>query len=47
MRTRPTQEPGDGDGFILRPGCIGTDASGELPDGVRDRWVELDDIELY
>jgi hypothetical protein len=35
-------------GFSFRPGCIGTDATGQLADGARDRgWVEIDDIELY
>jgi hypothetical protein len=35
-------------GLSFHPGCIGVDASGQLPSGVRDRgWVDIDDFEFH
>jgi spore coat protein CotH len=35
-------------GLSFHPDCVGRDASGQLPSGVRDRgWIDIDDLEFY
>jgi spore coat protein H len=35
-------------GLSFHPACVGLDASGQLPSGVRDRgWLDIDDVEFH